>query len=104
MRTHESDRDEFGCLSDALLSPVPPSAGALSAINRSAERDQEIRPRYYRYVRAMLGVLAFGRDTDIRKAFQPFKITSFDTRAISPINSPARQARAHCCVARLFRA
>ena len=35
-------------------------------------------------MRAKPGVLAFGRDADIRKAFEPFKITSFDTHAISP--------------------
>jgi hypothetical protein len=35
-------------------------------------------------MRAKPGVLAFGSDADIRKAFEPFKITSFDTHAISP--------------------
>jgi hypothetical protein len=35
-------------------------------------------------MRAKPGVLAFGRDADIRVAFDPFKITSFETHAISP--------------------
>jgi len=35
-------------------------------------------------MRAKPGVLAFGRDGDIRKAFEAFKITTFDTHAISP--------------------
>ena len=35
-------------------------------------------------MRAKPGVLAFGSDADIRKAFEPFKITLFDTHAISP--------------------
>jgi hypothetical protein len=35
-------------------------------------------------MRAKPGVLAFGRDADIRKAFDAFKITAFETHAISP--------------------
>jgi hypothetical protein len=35
-------------------------------------------------MRAKPGVLAFGRDADIRKAFDAFEITAFETHAISP--------------------
>jgi hypothetical protein len=35
-------------------------------------------------MRGRPGVMAFGRDADIRKAFEEFKITAFDTHAISP--------------------
>ena len=32
--------------------------------------------------RCRLGVLAFGRDTDVKRTFEPYKITTFDTHAI----------------------
>ncbi len=35
-------------------------------------------------MRAKPGILAFGRDADIRKTFEAFNITTFDTHAISP--------------------
>jgi hypothetical protein len=52
--------------------------------------------------RARPGVLAFGRDAEIRKTFEPFKIISFDTHAIRLINSPAPPARARCSGTRFF--
>jgi hypothetical protein len=35
-------------------------------------------------MRARVGVLCFGRDVDVRKAFEPYRITAFETHAIAP--------------------
>jgi hypothetical protein len=54
--------------------------------------------------RCKLGVLAFGRDTEVKRTFEPHKITSFDTHAITA-DRLAKQSGERSLVAdALFRA